>query len=68
VVAIGYEFRLGVKAAAEHLHAEIEPRLAALWPKGDQGSRIVVCGLLPEAAWWPATGSTKLAARRCAAG
>ncbi len=35
VVAIGYDFRLGVAKAVEHLHAALMPRLRTLWPTPD---------------------------------
>lgn len=35
VVAIGYDFRIGVAKGAEYLHAQLIPRLEALWPKPD---------------------------------
>lgn len=35
VVAIGYDFRLGVAEAVENLDSQLMPRLRALWPKPD---------------------------------
>lgn len=36
VVAIGYDFRLGVENAAEYLDSQLVPRLEALWPNPDE--------------------------------
>lgn len=35
MVAIGYDFRLGVAKAAEYLDGQLMPRLRALWPNPD---------------------------------
>jgi len=39
VVAVGYDFRLGVADAAEQLQRQVQPRLAHLWPDVDDRRR-----------------------------
>ncbi|MGV1009115.1 MAG: esterase/lipase family protein [Dermatophilaceae bacterium] len=42
VVAVGYDFRLGVISAAEHLDRQLAPRLQRLWPgRQDQAGRLL---------------------------
>jgi hypothetical protein len=43
VVAVGYDFRLGVADAAEHLDRILRPRLEHRWPKeDDRAARVIV--------------------------
>ncbi|MER7900825.1 hypothetical protein ABTX62_33330 [Streptomyces sp. NPDC096046] len=42
VVAVGYDFRVGVVEAAETLDRELQPRLAHLWPDEDRRRRVVI--------------------------
>lgn len=36
VVAVGYDFRLGVKDAADELDRQLQPRVEHLWPNADE--------------------------------
>ncbi|WP_415107300.1 lipase family alpha/beta hydrolase [Micropruina sp.] len=65
VVAIGYDFRIGVAKGAEYLHAQLMPRLEALWPKPDdrRGRIIFVAhsmGGLVARHWLAQDGHTEL--------
>lgn len=41
VVALGYDFRLGIAHATQTLEDQIRRRLAFLWPKGDWEGRLI---------------------------
>lgn len=65
VVAMGYDFRLGVAKAAEYLDGQLKARLEALWPRPDdrRGRLILVAhsmGGLVARYWLAQDGNAQL--------
>lgn len=67
VVAVGYDFRLGVADAAQQLQRQVQPRLAHLWPDVDDRHRRVLIVAHSMGAWSPGSGWAPRTTGRCAA-
>ena len=66
VVAVGYDFRLGVASAAQQLEDAIQPRLRHLWPKPEDRANKVFLSPIPWVGWSPGIGPRSPTTAICA--
>ncbi|HEY5179205.1 MAG TPA: hypothetical protein VIJ07_05440 [Dermatophilaceae bacterium] len=67
VVAVGYDFRLGVADAAEELQRQVQPRLAHLWPGADDRRRRLLIVAHSMGGWSRGSGWARRTTGHCAA-